>query len=122
MTNATKRSLALSASFKDLVRLEPKLRELERAIKSHARRNRNIPKYCANAWWYGYRHTDFEGFKTKMLRLGFDSGRPAHIDERLRTQEACRVGYLHLYNLLPNCKKGCACMTLTHPGQANLVR
>jgi hypothetical protein len=106
--------------FDVLAALEPRLRKLEADIKVHAERNRNIPKYCANAWWYGYPHTGFEGFKHTFIHL---VGRFAELaDERIRNSAAYDCAYDHLYNLLPNCKRGCACQTLAHPGAENLIR
>lgn len=105
-------------SFKELVALEPRLGELEADMRGHAERNRDTPKYCANAWWYGYPHTDFEGFKLTFIQLVGTLAR----DERLRSSAAYELAYDHLYHLLPDCKVGCACSTLAHPGKENLVR
>jgi hypothetical protein len=108
-------------TFKELVALEPKLAELEQDIKGHAERNRKTPKYCANAWWYGYPHAHFEGFKGPFVKL-VGILVPEYKHPMLRTSKAYDVAYHHLYSLLPNCRSGCACQTFQHPGNENLIR
>jgi len=104
--------------WKQLAQLEPRLADLEERILAHTSRNLTTPKYCANAWWYGYPHTGQEGFKAQMMLL---VGMLAHGSDYIRSSAAYEAAYDYLYNLLPDCKKGCACTTFNHPGKENLI-
>ena len=65
----------------------------------------------------GYPHTGVQGFKARFIYL---VGQLATRAE-LNGSEAYSVAYGHLYDLLPECKRGCACTTFQHPGQENLI-
>lgn len=110
------------SQFARLKEIDPRLGRLEEKIQRHSERNQGTPKYCANAFWYGYPHVEaafpsFKGFKSDFIRLvGFSAE-----DRRLATSEAYSMAYDFLYGLLPNCKEGCACSTFTHPGEENLI-
>lgn len=111
-----------SDAFAKLKDIEPRLGRLEEEIRQHAKRNRKTPRYCANAFWYGYPHVNavfpaFNGFKDTFVRL---VGYSAEIS-CLKTSEAYSTAYEFLYDLLPNCKKDCACSTFSHPGKENLI-
>jgi hypothetical protein len=85
------------SAFKKLVKLEPRLAQLEQDIIEHTAQHRDTKCYCANQCWYVE-----PGFKERMSCLvGFSAPNSA-----LRTMHAYDLAYDHLYNLLPDCR-GC---------------
>jgi hypothetical protein len=91
-------------TWRDLVRLEPRLGELEREARAVRRSPRaRDPHFCANDSWYGRR--GWIGFKPRLLWLvGWEARNPA-----LRTCQAYDIAYRYLYDLLPPCRE-CACL------------
>jgi hypothetical protein len=85
-------------TFKALVRLEPRLLALLRAVKAEKRRAKHDPGYCANRTW-------FSRFEERLYRLiGWErrSGGPPE----LRTSEAYNLAVEELYEGLPDCRHG----------------
>ncbi len=83
----------------ELVRLEPRLRVLQRDVKAV---DGSDPHFCANRVWYAR-----GGFKERLCCLvGWEAERD---DPVLRSSEAYDVAYDRLYNLLPPCRD-CWCL------------
>ncbi len=91
---------ARKPTWSQLVRLEPRLAELRRAIQQI--KDPGGCSFCANHVWYR------EGsLKDRLCRMvGWDAERD---DALLHTQAAYDVGYRTLYELLPDCRD-CMCL------------
>lgn len=93
-------------TWDELVRLEPRLLDLEREVRA-IRDDKRKPSFCANAVWLGYGIPGLAGLKLKMTRLvGWEARGKA---EGLHTERAYDVAYSHLYGLLPDCRN-CGCI------------
>ncbi len=85
-------------TWKQITQLEPRLQDLAKEIKEHAKANKRAPKYCANKHWYGRCDTGLS-YKDRMSELvGYGADVPA-----IATMEAYDIAYDYLYNLLPDC-------------------
>jgi hypothetical protein len=77
---------------------EPRLLELERQVKAHARKNRKTEDYCANVFWY----KEARPLVTQLV--GWECDNP-----NLNNEDAYDIVYEYLYRLLPDCNHDCMC-------------
>lgn len=104
-------------TFSMLCSLEPRLRDLERAVTARGSEDGRRPGWCANAAWYGFGRYHGEGFKARLAalvgyhRVGPPHGRPAdpRAEAVLRSSSAYDAATEHLYALLPGCRR-CGCL------------
>jgi hypothetical protein len=95
-------------TFDELKRLQPALADLEALILRHAAKHKRAKYHCANAHWYGYGTGRGSDFKQRLLPLvGWEAC--CERDSVLKSCHAYDVAYEHLYQLLPDCRGGCAC-------------
>jgi len=87
-------------TWSELVRREPRLKELERQIRVPIG-DKNQEYFCANEVWYAE-----GGFKDQLQQL---VGWEARVkDGIVNTSMAYAVAYNRLYKMLPNCRN-CNC-------------
>jgi hypothetical protein len=95
------RAVATRMAWPELVRLEPRLADLEARLA--AVEDAGGYGFCANAVWYG--HGQHFSYRDALSDLaGWQAERPA-----LRTAAAYDLAYEYLYELLPDCRD-CVCM------------
>lgn len=96
-------------TFEELERLEPELGLLMAEAKRHRRGKGKV--FCANAVWYGYPGTEFEGrgLKSRVVRLVGNHVKPRPI---LSTSEAYDVASQAIYKALPDCRGDCRCVVV----------
>ena len=93
-----------TATFTDLVKIEPELDRIASDAKAYKKASRRQRHVCANNRWYGYFEWHGEGLKPRLCRLvGWESSNPI-----LQDAHAYEVAYDALYAMLPNCKN-CGC-------------
>lgn len=93
-----------TATFRELVIIEPELKRLADDAKAYKRESRGQPIVCANSRWYGYYEWREKGLKKQFRRLvGWESDNPI-----LSNEHAYEVAYDAICALLPDCK-GCNC-------------
>ena len=85
-------------TWKELSKLEPRLKNFERQIKQIKDDKRNS-SFCANRVWGEYKYT-----LRSLVGYWADTDIP-----ELKTNEAYDIARQHLYDLLPNCRN-CGCM------------
>lgn len=104
MSNATI-ATGQRLTFRELVKLEPKLGELLKQAQT-VKDDGSQEYYCGNAVWYGY--DGYPGFKSSLCALiGFD--RLEEGDERLYSSDAYEIAYQTVYDALPCCRGECGC-------------
>jgi hypothetical protein len=125
----------MNLTWNDLVQREPRLADLRRRVEQIIDDGRD-ESFCASLYWYGAAYR--EGFKGELIRLvgscrGDDEEdddpdadavdgltfinaatvRPRGLsDPVLGSSEAYDVAYHTLYDLLPDCRGRCRCVTL----------
>lgn len=91
----------LKLKWSQLVKWEPRLKELQRDIKA-VKDDPTRPAFCANLVWY-----KAGGFKVRLCHLvGWDA---EGSEPLLHTPEAYDLAYDRLYELLPPCRN-CNCL------------
>jgi len=93
-------------TFSRLCAIEPRLAELEEALKA-IRDDSDLPSFCANHRWMGCTGcaTCGGGLKQKLTQLvGWQAAMP-----ELRNENAYDVASDYLYSLLPPCRN-CLCL------------
>ena len=93
-----------TATFRELLILEPELKRLAADAKEYKKLSRLHDYVCANNRWYGHSQWRGKGLKERLCTLvGWESG-----NSILRNEYAYEVAYKALYAMLPYCK-GCHC-------------
>ncbi len=94
-----------SATLRDLMLLEPRLKALSAAAREYKRGAKASGLVCANARWYGYFEWEGKGLRKPLTGL---VGWTAQ-NHLLRSSHAYDVAYKRIYAMLPHCK-GCTCL------------
>ena len=94
----------MKLTWKAMIIIEPKLKELYLQAKSYRKNSGNNNKFCANSVWYGYNGKP--AMKDRICELvGWDSRHSS-----LRNTEAYDIAYNMIYKSLPDCAPCCECV------------
>jgi hypothetical protein len=95
------RKVAARMAWPLLVKAEPRLAEVERALAGIVDTG-DTPSFCANAHWYGY--SEGPSYRDRVKELAGWLGEMLV----LRSEAAYDLAYEYLYELLPGCRD-CQC-------------
>lgn len=91
---------AKTATFEDLVIVEPSLNWLAQDALHYREKMKRKRVVCANARWYGYGEWVDMGLKERLCQVvGWEGSNPL-----LRSVNAYDLAYKHIYKLLPYCR------------------
>lgn len=94
-----------TATFDDLVVIEPILQWLLDDAIDYKKQSKNKKNVCANDRWYGNYRWSGLGIKTRLEELvGWDAKKQV-----LKNQYCYELAYEHIYKSLPKCRN-CVCL------------